>query len=103
MLKAEIGRAMQSPDKSIGVTLDWVEKKFQRLNQLILSRAENIPLIRNDLLRLFPSKLTVKADGTAQAVEFHINGAASPFNWLLADNVQLCMASPRGFEPLLPP
>jgi site-specific DNA recombinase len=101
--KIEIEYSREKLEKPLRVSLDWIERKFQRLDRLILDRTSGLPALRNELLKLFPGKLVVEPYRASQGIEFHINGNASPFNWLLADNLQLCMASPRGFEPLLPP
>ena len=98
-----IERSKSSRADSIGVSTDWIKAKLLSLGELIGNYPDRVPLLRNELRRLFPEKLMVSQAAKGNHVEFRIKGNASPFNLLLAGDVQLCMASPRGFEPLLPP
>jgi hypothetical protein len=99
----QVERSRLSGEQLISVSADWIKDKLLNLSGLIGCYPDKVSLLRNELRSLFPEKLMVSQATRGNEVEFRIKGNASPFNLLLAGDVQLCMASPRGFEPLLPP
>ena len=82
-----------APNESAKVATDWIIKRLKNISTLIRNRPEKKLQFRNELRNLFPEGLSVSTKNTSDEIEFYINGKASPFNLLMAGNMQLCMAS----------
>ena len=89
MINLEIECSRVTPRKSIKIASECIRRKLQKLGELIGKQPEKVPLFRNELRVLFPQELTVDAHNVNGGIGFRINGNASPFNLLLAGNVQL--------------
>lgn len=98
-VSTRLARSGLTPVATPVITPDWVEERLTSLSGLLEAYGDRVPLIRNELMKLIPDKLSLSPKKTDNGMEYQVTGKLNPFNLLERSSLQLCIIAAQGLEP----
>jgi len=62
---------------------------------------DNLPIVRNELRKLFPDKLEVRSKALKDTVEVRVKGRMNPFNLVAPPGLYESIIAVQGIEPTI--
>jgi hypothetical protein len=98
-VKAEVGRTAVRKSRTAEISGSWVQEKLVGLSSYLSEYQDKVPLVRNELRRLFPDRLKVSTRVLKDRMETRISGGLNPFALTLPQDQYLSIIAVQGLEP----
>ncbi len=98
-IEAELAMAASVPANPIEVSEEWLQGKLRSFASCVTRQEDKIPILRNELRRLFPEKLRVSIDRQSEGGQIKVSGRMSPLPILVPPDQYQSIIAEQGLEP----
>ncbi len=98
-VKIELTGTAARESRMTEISASWLQEKLVGLSSYLSEYQDKVPLIRNELRRLFPDRLRVGTRQKQGSTEVTVSGGLNPFALTLPHDQYLSIIAVQGLEP----